>query len=149
MITAAQPARAGFAGNRRRHGWAWIMLAVAIALHVADEATHDFLAVYNPAVRTIRQRVPWLPLPTFEFGEWIAGLAAGVVLLLALSPLVFRGARIMRPISFVLAALMALNALQHAAGSVYMGRLMPGALSSPVLLAAALWLAVTAQRTPR
>lgn len=26
---------------------AWLLLCVAIALHVIDEATHSFLAVYN------------------------------------------------------------------------------------------------------
>jgi hypothetical protein len=93
--------------------------------------------------------VPWIPLPTFEFTEWITGLAAAVVLLLALSPLVFRGVRAMRPLSFVLGGLMILNGMQHIGGSIYMGALMPGVLSSPLLLAASIWLIVTAQRTLR
>jgi hypothetical protein len=148
MITASRVApRRGAA--ERQHGWAWIALALAIGLHVADEAAHDFLSVYNPTVRTIRERAPWLPLPTFEFGEWIAGLAAGVVLLIAVSPLVFRGRRVMRQLSYVLAGMMLLNGVQHIAWSIYMGRTMPGVFSSPVLIAASVWLIVTARRIPR
>jgi hypothetical protein len=148
MITASKASPRRIAAERQ-HGWAWIALAFALALHVADEAAYDFLSVYNPTVRSIRERVPWLPLPAFEFGEWIAGLATGVVLLLSVSPLVFRYARRMRPLSYVLGAIMLLNAMQHIAASIYMRRPMPGVLSSPVLLAASLWLMVTARRTLR
>ncbi len=42
-------------------GLAWIVFALAIAVHVADEAAHDFLSVYNPTVRAIRERLPFLP----------------------------------------------------------------------------------------
>ena len=51
----------------RRHGWAWVGLSLALALHVTDEALNDFLSFYNPMVRRIREEVPLLPLPTFEF----------------------------------------------------------------------------------
>ena len=77
----------------RRFGFTWVAMAVVIALHVTDEAATDFLSVYNPAVRAIRARLPFLPLPTFTFGVWLAGRAAGVALLLALSPLAFRQSR--------------------------------------------------------
>lgn len=60
----------------RRFGLAWLALAAALALHVADEAHADFLSVYNPTVLAIRERIPWIPLPTFTFGAWITGLAA-------------------------------------------------------------------------
>jgi hypothetical protein len=36
-------------------GWAWVSLALAIAVHVLDEAAHDFLALYNPTVEAIRR----------------------------------------------------------------------------------------------
>jgi hypothetical protein len=148
MITASK-ALPRSAAAQRQHGCAWIALALALALHVADEAAHDFLSVYNPSVRSIRERAPWLPLPTFEFGEWLAGLGTAVVLLLAVSPLVFRGARVMRPVSYALGLMMVLNGVQHIAGSAYMGRPMPGVLSSPVLIAASVWLIATARRILR
>ena len=77
-------------------GRAWVALALALGLHVVDEATHDFLSVYNPTVRALRGRVPWLPLPTFTFPVWLGGLIAGVLLLLCLAPLAYRGARFTR-----------------------------------------------------
>lgn len=39
----------------------WILLCLAVVLHVIDEATHNFLAVYNPTVMALRERVPRLP----------------------------------------------------------------------------------------
>ena len=45
-----------------RHGWAWVALTLALAVHVADEALTDFLSVYNPTVEAIRARYPWVPL---------------------------------------------------------------------------------------
>jgi hypothetical protein len=115
-------------------------MAVTIALHVTDEAATDFLSVYNPAVRTIRARLPLLPLPTFTFGVWLAGLILGILLLLALSPLAFRGRRWVIWASFPLAVLMFGNGLGHIGGSCYLGRLMPGVYSAPLLLIASVWL---------
>jgi hypothetical protein len=54
-------------------GIAWLALCIAFAIHVADEALTDFLSVYNPAVRAIRARFPFLPLPTFTFRVWLTG----------------------------------------------------------------------------
>jgi hypothetical protein len=90
---------------------AWVSLCLAVALHVADEAFHDFLAVYNPSV----------------------------VVALGLSPFVFRRKSWMRIVVMIVSALMILNALAHLAGSVRTGSVMPGALSSPILLTAAIW----------
>lgn len=115
-------------------------MAVTIAVHVTDEAATDFLSVYNPAVRAIRARLPFLPLPTFTFGVWLAGLILGILLLLALSPQAFRGRRWTIWASFPLAILMFGNGLGHIGGSVYLGRLMPGVFSAPLLLLASAWL---------
>jgi hypothetical protein len=121
---------------QRNFGRAWAALALALALHVADEAANDFLSVYNPAAAAIRDRFPFLPLPVFTFPVWLGGLIAAVVILLALSPLACRGARWLRALSVPYGALMLLNGLGHTASSVYYGRLMPGVYSAPVLLAA-------------
>ncbi len=77
--------------SNRRLGMAWVIFALALAVHVTDEATHDFLSTYNSSVRTIRARLPFLPLPTFSFGVWLTLLIAGIILLLCLSPVAFRG----------------------------------------------------------
>jgi hypothetical protein len=133
----------------RIHGRAWLTLSCALAVHVIDEAANDFLSVYNPAVWAIRNRYPWLPLPVFDFGVWITGLAAAVGLLLILSPWVFRGVRWLVWASFPLAILMSLNAVGHLGSSAYTGRWMPGVYSSPLLLAASLWLLAAAWRSHR
>jgi len=128
-----------------RFGRAWVTLALALALHVADEAANDFLAVYNPAVRAVRDRFPLLPLPTFTFPVWLAGLIVAVMILLALSPLAFRGVRWLRVFSVPYGVLMLLNGFGHIGSSIYFGRLMPGVYSAPLLLAASAYLLFSAK----
>lgn len=133
----------------RQWGNAWVALAIAIALHVADEAITEFLPLYNSIVLSLRENYPWVPLPTFDFSTWLGGLITGVILLLSLSPLVYAGKRIFRPISYFLGTLMTLNALGHIGGSIYLGTLAPGVISSPVLLLAAVALVIAAARAGR
>ncbi|MFQ5741556.1 MAG: HXXEE domain-containing protein [Acidobacteriota bacterium] len=121
-------------------GRAWTLLCLALAIHVADEALTDFLGFWNPAVTAIRESVPWIPLPTFRFGTWLALLLAAVGALLALGRYPFRGAVWMRPLSIAFALMMVANGLGHLAISIYLGRLAPGVYSSPLLLLAAIHL---------
>jgi hypothetical protein len=126
-------------------GLAWIILAAALALHVIDEAATDFLSVYNPAVREIRRRIPFLPLPTFTFGRWITGLCLGIALLAALAPLAFHGERWLVRFSYPLALFMFANGFGHIAASLYSRRLLPGVYSSPMLLMASVFLFLSAR----
>ena len=91
-------------------------------------------------MEAIRARYPWVPLPTFTFEVWLAGLIVAVVLLLVLSRLVFQGARWTVPFSYVFGVLMMGNGLLHIAGSFYFSRLMPGVYSSPLLLVSSAYL---------
>ena len=125
---------------------AWVGLALALGLHVTDEALTGFLPVYNQVVEGVRAEHPWVPLPTFTFPVWLGGLILGVVLLLALTPVVSRGAQWIRVVSVILGVVMTGNALGHLGASVYWGRLAPGVYSSPLLLIAAIALLVTASR---
>lgn len=132
----------------RRFGVAWVAFALALAVHVTDEATHNFLAVYNPSVLAIRARLPFLPIPTFTFGVWISLLVAGIFLLLCLSPLAFRGSGWLLIAAWPLGLIIGLaNASLHIGSSIYYKRSMPGVYSSPVLLIAAVFL-LAAARTP-
>jgi len=125
----------------RRFGIAWVAFALALAVHVTDEATHNFLAVYNPSVLAIRARLPFLPIPTFTFGVWISLLIAGIVLLLSLSPLAFRDSDWLRIAAWPLGLIIGIaNASLHISSSIYYQRWMPGVYSSPVLLLAATYL---------
>lgn len=133
--------------NRTKQwGYAWLALGIAIALHVADEAVTGFLPFYNSIALSLRESYSWIPLPTFSFSVWLAGLIGGVILLLGLSPLVFAGQSVFRPISYFLGVLMTLNALGHIGGSVYFGTLAPGTISSPFLLVTAVALVIAAGR---
>lgn len=121
-------------------GLAWIAFALAVALHVADEARHDFLSVYNPNAQAIRRRLH-LPVPVFTFRVWLSGLIAGIALLLLLAPLAFLGTHWIRVAAVLLGALVGLgNGLLHIGASLHYRRKMAGVLSSPVLLAAGGWL---------
>jgi hypothetical protein len=128
------------ASDVSQFGVAWLALCVTLAIHVADEALTDFLSVYNPAVRAIRARCPFLPLPTFTFPVWLGGLIALTLVLLALSPAAFRGEPGMRRAAYVFGVVMVGNGLLHIIGSVYMRRVMPGTYSAPLLVAAAVYL---------
>lgn len=126
--------------SSRRFGVAWLVLCFALAAHVVDEATTGFLAIYNPTVEAIRSSIPWVPLPTFTFRVWLGLLILAVVLLSGLSVFAFRGAAWLRPLAYVFAMVMLLNAAGHTAGTIYLGRAMPGVYSSPLLVLAAIWL---------
>ncbi len=137
--------------DRSKHfALAWFAFAVALACHVADEASHDFLSFYNPNVLAIRARFPFLPLPTFTFPEWLGGLIAAVVLLMCLTPLAGRGVRWIRIVSWPLGIIVGIgNGVAHIITSIYFHRFMPGVLSSPLIIAAGAWLVLQARSPTR
>lgn len=123
-----------------RFGFAWVLFAAALALHIIDEATHDFLSVYNPNALLIRERYG-VPIPVLTFGTWIIGLGAAILVLACLSPVAFRGVRWLRITAIPLAVIVGiLNACMHMGSSIYFHRFMPGVYSAPVLLAAGIFL---------
>jgi hypothetical protein len=124
----------------RRWALAWAALCAAFALHVLDEATHDFLSWYNLSALAIRARVSWLPVPVFTFPVWITGLTIAVFALAALTPLVRRGRGWLIPLAYVYGVIHVANAIGHVSVSLAGGWLAPGVYSAPVLLASALWL---------
>lgn len=136
------------AGDSRRLGIAWVLITLALAVHVLDEALTGFLAVYNPTVRALRITYPWFPMPTFTFRDWLTGLICAVVILLALSPLFYRNVRWIRPLGYFAVVIQISNALGHIIGtilgrtvqSVHFSRPAPGFYSSPLLLLASLYL---------
>ncbi|MGB9073552.1 MAG: HXXEE domain-containing protein [Terriglobales bacterium] len=129
-------------GDRNQQfGIAWLAFGYVLALHVLDEAGHDFLSVYNPNALAIRHALPFLRVPVFTFQEWIGSLSLALALWLALTPLAFRGLRWMRWLAIPVAILAGIgNALGHIGSSIYYGRLMPGVYSAPLILLAGIWL---------
>jgi len=96
--------------------------------------------VYNPAVRAIRARFPFLPLPIFTFRVWLTGLVLAVLVLASLTPFAFRGVAWIRPVAYAYGIVMVGNGLLHLVGSLYLRKAMPGVYSAPVILAAAVYL---------
>jgi hypothetical protein len=135
-------------GSLDNFGLAWLLLCFAFWAHVADEALTGFLRVYNPTVMAMRDRLGWFPMPTFAFRDWLLGLIAANVILLALTPWAFRNARALRPLAYFFAAIMLLNGMGHTVftvlgrtvASVQFSRPAPGFYSSPFLLAASIYL---------
>lgn len=122
-------------------GLAWIAFALAVALHVADEARHDFLAVYNPNAQAIRRRLHLPFPPVFTLRSFLVSLSLAVVLLLALTPLAFHGTHWLLLAAFPVALLVGLgNGCLHLGASIFLRRWMPGVLTSPLLLLAGSWL---------
>jgi hypothetical protein len=119
-----------------------VALCLALVIHVVDEALTDFLSVYNPTVKALRQRWRFLPLPTFSFRVWLGGLIVALIFLFALSPFAFSVAKWLAPFAYFFAAFMIVNGLQHIVASVYMRKLMPGTYSAPLLLICAAYLLV-------
>ena len=139
-----------------RLGVAWVMLWMALAVHVTDEALTGFLAVYNPTVVAVRARFGFWPMPTFEFREWLTGLTVGIAVLAALSPFAFRDARWLRPLFYFCAVVVGImNALGHTIATVFgqtissvrFTRPAPGFYSSPLLLIVSVYALVQLRRT--
>lgn len=136
------------AGDSKRLGIAWVLVTLALAVHILDEALTGFLAVYNPTVRALRISYPWFPMLTSTFRDWLTGLICAVVILLALSPLFYRNVRWVRPLGYLAVVIQILNALGHIIGtvlgrtvqSVHFSRPAPGFYSSPLLLITAMYL---------
>jgi len=127
-------------------GWSWLAATIALAIHVADEATHDFLSWYNPRALRIRRALGGLPFPpTFTFVPWLTGLSAAVLLLAALTPAAYARAPWLRPTAYFLAVIHIGNGLLHVSASVLAKRAVPGVLSAPLLLVTGIWLAYAAR----
>ncbi|MGH7695810.1 MAG: hypothetical protein ACRENH_12555 [Gemmatimonadaceae bacterium] len=126
----------------RRLERAWLALTTALALHVVDEASNDFLSFYNPMVLRLRDRYAWFPMPTFTFWPWLIGLTLLVLFLFTLTASVRRDGRWVRVAGYPFAFIMLLNGIGHIAFSVNEGRMIAGAWTAPLLLAASLYMFV-------
>jgi hypothetical protein len=110
-------------------GLAWLIATIALAVHVVDEATHDFLSWYNPRAVRIRQALGGLPFPpTFTFLPWVIGLSVAVLILASLTPAAYAGSAWIRPFGYALSAIHLANGLLHLVGSILARRRVPGVL---------------------
>jgi hypothetical protein len=128
---------------------AWISLAIAFGLHVADEATHDFLRFYNPNANLIRESLGIPFPPVFSYSEWLGGLVGAFILSILLTPLLDprRGWTLIA--ARIWAVIHIINGILHLVTSLSIGRMMPGVLTAPLLLLVAPWLLVETLRARR
>jgi hypothetical protein len=133
--------------SNQRFGICWLAFGYTLALHVLDEAGHNFLAVYIPNALAIRRALPFLPIPIFTFQSWIGSLALGLTIWLALTPLAFCGLKWLRWLAIPVALLLGMaNALGHILSSIYMARFMPGVYSAPLILLSGVLLLTSAMK---
>jgi hypothetical protein len=131
-------------------GRAWLLLSLALCAHVTDEALSGFLPVYNATVQVLRAEYAWFPMPVFAYGNWLTGMIVVCALLLLLTPLAYRNAAYLRPLAYLFAGVMFLNGAGHTVATIFgrtvstvqFSRPAPGFYSSPLLLAAAVYLLV-------
>jgi len=115
-------------------GLAWLLLCIAFLLHVIDEATNDFLLIYNDTVTRLNENLSILTLPTFTFENWLTLLVIVILLLFSLSIFANRNKKWMIKLSYIYGIVMLLNGIGHIIGSIYLKIWMPGVYSSPILL---------------
>jgi hypothetical protein len=144
MEAVMREARAGRRPSRA--GLAWLLLCLALAVHVAEEALTGFLPVYNQAAHAIRELFPFLPVPTLSVTVWLSATIGLVAGLSALAPFAFRGLRFMRVATFGLALIALANVTGHIGGSIFAGSPMPGVYSTPLLAAAGIYGLIVAWR---
>ena len=119
----------------QRFGICWLFFGYTLALHVLDEAGHDFLSVYNPNALAIRRAVSFLPVPVFTFQSWIGSLMLALTVLLVLTPFAFRGLKWMRMLAIPIGVVLGIgNGSAHILSSIYFKRMMPGVYSAPLIL---------------
>ena len=128
-------------------GISWVLLCLAFAVNLFDEAIHHFLALYNPIVLSVHGQFSLLPPPTSHFQTWLTVLVIVIVALLALSIYAFQASRWMRPLSYLFAIVMMVNGLLHIAGSIIVKAAIPGVITSPLILLAAGYLLIIARKT--
>ena len=111
----------------QRFGIHWLFFGYTLALHVLDEAGHDFVTVFNSSALAIRRALPFLRVPVLTLQEFIGILALFLTILLALTPLAFRGLKWVRGLAIPISAIGGiLNGTMHILSSIYLKHLMPG-----------------------
>ena len=127
---------------------AWILLTLSLAIHVLDEALHNFLSFYNPLVTSLNERTGSF-FPVFSKAEWLGGLITAIVILFAMTYFVVHRKRWIRYLGAVYAVIMILNGLGHIVGSIYFSEMIGGLYSSPILIVFSFYLlwSIRSQKT--
>jgi hypothetical protein len=138
-------------------GLAWLALCLAFVVHVVDEALTGFLDYYNATVLTLYGHFSWFPRLDMEFRTWLTGLMVANSALLILTAFAYRNSRFLRPLAYLFARIMILNAFGHISAtirgrtvpSVHFHGVAPGFYSSSLLLLTSGFLLVRLRRSAK
>lgn len=125
---------------------AWFLACAVFALHIVDEGLNGTFGFYSDLERLFTQLLPSLNITPFNFDVWLLNMTGTLVVLFALTPLVAARNALMVPASWAFAAFLTGNSAFHLLMSAGRGELVTGALSSPLMLAAGLFLFVSTAR---
>jgi len=134
--------------NRGNFGFAWLLLSLSSAANILDDALNDFLGYYNATVLTLFGHFSWFPRIDLTFREWLVGMIVADAVLLFLTPLAYRNSVYLRPLAYAFGVIMLLfgcgavfaSVLGHTVPSVHFTGMAPGTYSSPLILAASVYL---------
>jgi len=129
-------------------GAAWLLLCLSFATNILDEVLNGFLDYYNATVLTLYGHFSWFPRIDLTFREWLIRVLVADAILLSLTPLAYRNSRYLRPLAYFFGVIMLLSAcgaifasvLGRTVPSVHFAGMAPGTYSSPLILAASIYL---------
>lgn len=126
----------------RRRFIAWLLLTGVLAVHISEEAGRNFLALWNPEVDALG-----LDALRFTFPVWITLMILSVAGLLILSYWVRRVTFWTPLAAYIFTLLMLSNGVAHLLFSWHERAWMAGAWTSPLLIAASVYLWTTVRRS--
>jgi len=134
--------------SQRGFGLAWLLLCVVFALHIWDEAAHDFVGYFNATVLTLYGHFSWFPRIDMTFREWLTGLLIALMFCLALAPFAFGNSGWLRPLAYLFAGIQFANGGGHILTTLHGGTVPsvrfegagPGFYTAPLLLLSSAYL---------
>lgn len=106
--------------RRSRLHQSWLVLTLALTLHVAEGAVRDYLSFYNPLAMSLRDMMLWTWMPTFTFAAWLGGWIAILAVLYGMAWFAAYPARWMVWAAIAYAELMFLYAAAKLGFAIYL-----------------------------
>lgn len=126
---------------------AWFLACLVFAIHIVDEGFHGSFGFYSDLESLVSLLLPSLNLTPFNFDVWLVNMSGTLFVLFLLTYLVTRANPVMLPASYLFAAFLTGNSAFHLLMTIGRGEAVTGALTSPLMLAAGLFLFVAAGST--
>jgi hypothetical protein len=129
-------------------GIPWLLLCLSLGANILDDALNDFLGYYNATVLSLYGHFSWFPRIDLTLRNWLVGVIVADAVLLLLTPFAYRNSSVLRPIAYIFSTIMLLigsgsilaSVLGQTVPSVHFAGGAPGIYTSPLLLAASVFL---------